>query len=77
MRVIEGLYDGEKVQPLAKISARPNTRVMITFFDEDPSMQSTETRLEDVAGCLKYDGPAKSLEEIEAALSQGIRKEWP
>jgi AbrB family looped-hinge helix DNA binding protein len=34
------------------------------------------TRLEDVAGMLKYDGPKLSEDEIEARLRQSVRKQW-
>lgn len=33
-----------------------------------------ETRLEDLAGCLKYSGKAKTLEEMEAAIAKGARE---
>jgi AbrB family looped-hinge helix DNA binding protein len=35
-----------------------------------------ETNLEQVAGCLKYGGESKSLEEIEDAIRLGIMEEW-
>jgi AbrB family looped-hinge helix DNA binding protein len=35
-----------------------------------------ETNLEQVAGCLKYSGESKSLEEIEDAVCLGILEEW-
>ncbi|NJM74534.1 MAG: AbrB/MazE/SpoVT family DNA-binding domain-containing protein [Acaryochloridaceae cyanobacterium RU_4_10] len=35
-----------------------------------------ETTLSQVAGCLKYSGEAKSLEEIEDAIRLGILEEW-
>jgi AbrB family looped-hinge helix DNA binding protein len=33
-----------------------------------------ETRLEDVAGILQYDGPPKSLEEMEQAIEKGVKE---
>lgn len=30
--------------------------------------------LDEVAGCLRYAGPAKTLEEMEAAIAQGVRE---
>ena len=33
-----------------------------------------DTRLEDLAGCLKYKGKAKTLEEMEAAIAKGARE---
>lgn len=32
------------------------------------------TRLEDVYGCLKYEGPAKTIEEMDAAIDQEIKE---
>lgn len=34
------------------------------------------SRLEDVAGCLRYKGAAKTVEEMDAAVAEGIRREW-
>ena len=34
------------------------------------------TRLEDVAGCLNYQGEAKSVEEMDAAITAQFRREW-
>ena len=33
-----------------------------------------ETRIEDVVGCVNYNGPKKSLKEMEAAIAQGVRE---
>ena len=32
------------------------------------------TRLEDVYGCLKYDGPAKTIEEMDAAIQEEVKR---
>ncbi|MBE2224527.1 MAG: hypothetical protein IAF02_23510 [Anaerolineae bacterium] len=34
------------------------------------------TTIEEVAGCLKYEGLAKTIEEMETAVQQGIVEEW-
>ncbi|MCT7953881.1 AbrB/MazE/SpoVT family DNA-binding domain-containing protein [Laspinema palackyanum] len=34
------------------------------------------TTLNEVAGCLKYQGPPKTLEDMEAAIRQGIQEQW-
>ncbi|MCP4360833.1 MAG: AbrB/MazE/SpoVT family DNA-binding domain-containing protein [Chloroflexi bacterium] len=34
------------------------------------------TTIEEVAGCLSYDGPPKTIEEMETAVQQGIAEEW-
>jgi bifunctional DNA-binding transcriptional regulator/antitoxin component of YhaV-PrlF toxin-antitoxin module len=35
-----------------------------------------ETTLEQVAGCLKYQGNPKSLDELEDAIRQGVMEQW-
>ena len=35
-----------------------------------------ETRLEDGLGCAGYQGPPRSLEEIDRLLEEDIRREW-
>lgn len=34
------------------------------------------TQLDDVAGCLAYQGTAKTLDEMNQAIEQGIINEW-
>jgi AbrB family looped-hinge helix DNA binding protein len=38
-----------------------------------PVKRGRVTRLEDVAGCLKYLGPAPSLKEMDAAIDAEVR----
>jgi AbrB family looped-hinge helix DNA binding protein len=33
-----------------------------------------ETTLDELAGCMRYRGPARSLEEMEAAIERGVRE---
>lgn len=41
-----------------------------------PKKPFTETTLKDVAGCLKYEGSPKSLEEMNDAIRQGVEESW-
>ncbi|MEH2227720.1 hypothetical protein [Nostoc sp.] len=34
------------------------------------------TKLDDVAGCLKYQGKPKTLEDMDNAIRQGIKELW-
>jgi bifunctional DNA-binding transcriptional regulator/antitoxin component of YhaV-PrlF toxin-antitoxin module len=34
------------------------------------------TTLDDVAGCLQYTGPAKTLEEMHEAIAEGVRQRY-
>lgn len=40
-----------------------------------PRKPFEQTELENVAGCLKYSGPAKSLDEMDEAIRQGIQED--
>jgi AbrB family looped-hinge helix DNA binding protein len=41
-----------------------------------PKKLFPETTLAQVAGCLKYRGEPKSLDEIEDAICQGVIEQW-
>jgi AbrB family looped-hinge helix DNA binding protein len=53
--------------------------IIINFGDGillKPKKVFPETKLADVAGCLKYQGKAKTIEEMDQAIAQGIEKLW-
>ncbi|HYE36858.1 AbrB/MazE/SpoVT family DNA-binding domain-containing protein [Methylocaldum sp.] len=41
-----------------------------------PKVPFEETALDEVAGCLRFEGKAKSIEEIDQAIRQHVTKEW-
>jgi AbrB family looped-hinge helix DNA binding protein len=41
-----------------------------------PFSRLKSTRLADVAGCLKYSGPAKSVEEMNEGLLRSVKAEF-
>jgi hypothetical protein len=41
-----------------------------------PKKPFPETTLDNVIGCLKYQGKPKSLEDMEDAISQGVEELW-
>jgi AbrB family looped-hinge helix DNA binding protein len=41
-----------------------------------PKKPFPETTLDQVAGCLKYSGKPKSLNELEDAIRQGVTEQW-
>lgn len=41
-----------------------------------PKKVFPETQLDEVAGCLNYQGKVKTLEEMEQAIAQGIEELW-
>ena len=40
-----------------------------------PATPFQEESLKSVAGCLKYDGPAKTIEEMDAAIADAAREQ--
>ncbi len=38
-----------------------------------PAKSFSPTRLQDVIGCMGYTGPARSLEDMEAAIAEGAK----
>lgn len=42
-----------------------------------PKYSFPETQLEDVAGCLQYQGKPKTLDQLDGAIRQGVIEQWP
>ncbi len=34
------------------------------------------TNIDEVAGCLQYEGPAKTVQEMHDAIETGIKEKW-
>ena len=41
-----------------------------------PKKAFPETSLDEAAGCLSYQGKAKTIEEMEQGIGEGIEKLW-
>ncbi len=41
-----------------------------------PKTPFEETSIKDVASCLRYKGKAKTLDDMEAAISKGVRDKY-
>jgi AbrB family looped-hinge helix DNA binding protein len=41
-----------------------------------PAPSFPRTRLEDVVGMLKYDGPPLSIEDMDRAADEAVRERW-
>lgn len=41
-----------------------------------PKKTFPETKLDAAAGCLNYQGKAKTIEEMKKAVAQGIEQSW-
>ncbi len=72
---------GQIVLPLSIRTARaltPGTEFRVEDTAEGvllrPVRSLPETRLEDVAGALKYKGPPKSLQDMDEAVTRGVRE---
>ena len=73
MHAIQGYYDGQTIQPLEPVRVHPNVRVIITFMDSEQPPSMPPSNIRDVAGCLRYTGPAKTLADMETAIQAGIK----
>ena len=55
----------------------PGTRLTVEETADGVLLKATPlfppTRVEDVFGCLRYEGPAKTLEEMDAAITAEAR----
>jgi len=77
MQTIRGIYDGTAIKPLEPVHAQPNAKVIITFLDDDARLNAfPPTTLDEVAGCLHYNGPPKTLMDMEDAIERGVREQW-
>jgi AbrB family looped-hinge helix DNA binding protein len=41
-----------------------------------PIASFPRTTVEEVAGCLRYTGPAKTLTDMENAIKKGVLEQW-
>lgn len=41
-----------------------------------PKRPFARTTIDDVAGCLRYEGEAKSIKEMDEAIQQAVREKW-
>ncbi len=72
---------GEVMIPAAARSAhhwQPGMELIIIETAEGillkPKKPFAKTSLSEAAGCLRYTGKAKTLEEMEAAIARGVRE---
>jgi AbrB family looped-hinge helix DNA binding protein len=56
----------------------PGTEFSVEEFEDGvllrPLKQFQPTRVEDVFGCLRYEGPSKTLAEMERAIAEEVRR---
>lgn len=56
----------------------PGTKLIVEDTPEGVLLKAAPlfpaTRIEDVFGCLKYEGPAKTIEEMDAAIEAEVRE---
>ncbi|MGI9302777.1 MAG: AbrB/MazE/SpoVT family DNA-binding domain-containing protein [Gammaproteobacteria bacterium] len=41
-----------------------------------PRTPFSRTSVKEVAGCLKYGGPPRSIEDMDDAIRKGVREQW-
>lgn len=72
---------GQIIVPAAtrrRLGWHPGTRLIVEDTPDGVLLKSAPlfapTRLEDVAGMLRYDGPAKTIEEMDASIMDEVRR---
>ena len=78
MLEVHGYFDGESFQPLEKISAKPNQRVIITIMDdfinsdEIPNQDSLEA-LKEVEFMKKNPEKFEGWQDIDKMISELLK----
>ncbi|MEE0957075.1 MAG: hypothetical protein UH734_03180 [Ruminococcus sp.] len=75
MLAIKGYYDGVTIQPLEKIVAKPNQRVIITIMDEFVSQESTESKKK-LRGILAQYADPKKIEQEKGAWQRAAEEKY-
>ncbi|MCP2727097.1 AbrB/MazE/SpoVT family DNA-binding domain-containing protein [Limnofasciculus baicalensis] len=75
--------EGKLIIPQAMLDAhrweRGQELIVIDMGDGiliKPKKPFVETTLADVAGCLKYLGKPKSIQDLEEAIRLGVQEQW-
>jgi hypothetical protein len=77
MKTVIGIYDGEVVRPLEALDSEPGSRFLLIKEISPPrSAGLPKYQPEDLAACVNYQGPPKTLEQMEEDVANGIREEW-
>ena len=66
---------------MTKKVPEPNAELLSSEDIHEDVMRLTESlerrsTLSEVAGCLKYQGSPKTINEMEAAIGEGIKEQW-
>ena len=72
-------YSGKST--MIKKVPEPNTELLSSEDIHEDVMTLTaalerQSTLNEVAGCLKYQGCTKTLDDMEAAIGEGIKEQW-
>jgi AbrB family looped-hinge helix DNA binding protein len=72
---------GQVIIPKAVRASRgwkPGLRLAVEETEDGillrPARPFAETHVDDVLGCVRYSGPARSLEEMDEAIATGVRQ---
>lgn len=60
----------------AELSVEPKGDAVVVRLAEKPWRLPTREELDRVAGCLKYDGPSLSIEEMDRRAREAIARKW-
>lgn len=75
MLALQGYYDGNTVQPLEKIQAKKNQKLIITILDE--FMEETpKTEVHSVRGALSEYAKPELMKEERSAWEKAVVKKY-
>lgn len=64
MQSIRGIYDGKEIKPLEKINLKRNSKVIITFLDDETLISAAEDNTEKLLELSGTWEDSRSAEEI-------------
>lgn len=70
-------------QILQQLQLLPNEKwsqvldfIKMLNYQSQPSVKIDIDYINKIAGCLKYSGTPKTLEDFDSAIKKGIKKQW-
>lgn len=79
MLTVEGVYDGERIKPLKEIPFKGETRILITFLDENLDEIDKTSRTDPIKalrGCAKSSNLTQKLIEARREDIQIEEGKW-
>ena len=61
MEAVRGIFNGQSIQLLEKVEAKANTRVLVTFLDEENSIDGIREMTAQPNGFDFWNNPAEDI----------------